>query len=83
MRYYYRNGINCGANRREFEDQSVIKGKSKSNGIRPSWSRMRYFLIPIWRAKKKKCKERRRKKKKKKKIKKARKGMDCYGLYGY
>ena len=29
MRCYYRNGISCGANRREFEDQSVIKGKIK------------------------------------------------------
>ena len=29
MRFYYRNGISCGANRREFEDQSVIEGKIK------------------------------------------------------
>ena len=29
MRCYYRNGMSCGANRREFEDQSVIKGKIK------------------------------------------------------
>ena len=29
MRCYYRNGISCGANRRDFEDQSVIKGKIK------------------------------------------------------
>ena len=29
MRCYYRNGISCGANRREFEDQSVIEGKIK------------------------------------------------------
>ena len=28
----------CGANRRELEDQSAIKGKLKSNEIRPSWS---------------------------------------------
>ena len=29
----------CGANRREFKDQSAIKGKIKSQkGIRPSWS---------------------------------------------
>ena len=32
---YYRNGIICGANRREFEDQSVIKGKLDQIGIRP------------------------------------------------
>ena len=35
MRCYYRNGISCGANRREFEDQSVIKGKLDQIGIRP------------------------------------------------
>ena len=35
MRCYYRNGISCGANRREFEDQSVIKGKIDQIGIRP------------------------------------------------
>ena len=29
MRCYYRNGISCGVNGREFEDQSVIKGKIK------------------------------------------------------
>ena len=29
MRCYYRNDISCGANKREFEDQSVIKGKIK------------------------------------------------------
>ena len=29
MRCYYRNSIGCGANRRDFEDQSVIKGKIK------------------------------------------------------
>ena len=31
MRCYYRNGIGCGANRREFKNQSVIKGKIKIN----------------------------------------------------
>ena len=35
MRCYYRNDIICGANRREFEDQSVIKGKLDQIGIRP------------------------------------------------
>ena len=34
MRCYYRNDISCGANRREFEDQSVIKGKLYQIGIR-------------------------------------------------
>ena len=39
MRGYYRNGISCGANRREVEDQGVMKGKLKiKKGIRPSWS---------------------------------------------
>ena len=46
MRCYYRNGISCGANRREFEDQSVIKRKIKINGIRPSWS----LILGHWRA---------------------------------
>ena len=35
MRCYYRNDIICGANRRDFEDQSVIKEKLAQNGIRP------------------------------------------------
>ena len=35
MRCYYKNGISCGANRREFEDQSVIKGKLDQIGISP------------------------------------------------
>ena len=35
MRCYYRNDISCGANRREFEDQSVIKGKLDQIRIRP------------------------------------------------
>ena len=35
---YYKNSISCGTNRREFEDQSAIKGNLDSNGIRPSWS---------------------------------------------
>ena len=32
MRCYYRNDISCGANRREFEDQRVIKGKLDQMG---------------------------------------------------
>ena len=35
MRCYYRNGISCCANRKEFEDQSVKKGKLDQIGIRP------------------------------------------------
>ena len=35
---YYINDISCGANRREFEDQRVIKEKFDRMGIRPSWS---------------------------------------------
>ena len=32
---YYRNDISCGANRREFKDQNVIKIKLDQIGIRP------------------------------------------------
>ena len=46
MRCYYRNSISCGANRRKFEDQSVIKGKLKANGIIPSWSLILGRAIP-------------------------------------
>ena len=36
---YYRNGISCGANRMEFEDQIVIRGKKlKSNRDKTTWS---------------------------------------------
>ena len=35
MRCYYRNDISCGANRREFENPSVIKGNFDQIGIRP------------------------------------------------
>ena len=35
MRCYFKNGISCGTNRRDFEDQSVIKGKLDQIGIRP------------------------------------------------
>ena len=85
---YYRNSISCGANRREFEDQSVIKGKLKANGIRPSG----YLILGIF-GREKKCREREKKKKtkkkKKKKKKKRKKGMEticvwiAMGLYGY
>ena len=64
---YYRNSISYSANRREFEEQSVIKGKLKANGIRPSWS---LILGRAFREERKK--ERKEEKKKKKK----RKGME-------
>ena len=77
---YYRNNNSYGANRREFEDQSAIKGKCEQIGIRPSWSL-------IWESKKKKRREREKmkKKKKRKRRKKTKKGMetlsmDLYGL---
>ena len=70
MSCYYRNGISYGANRREFEDQSVIKGKFDQIGIRPI--RVSHFG-ELERA----FREERKEEKKKK-----RKGKDCYGLYG-
>ena len=79
---YYRNDISCVANRREFEDQSEIKGKLYQIGIRPI--RVSHFG-DFWRAFREERKE-----KKKKKRRKAKKRMDCYGfvwifglLYGY
>ena len=81
MRCYYKNGISCGANRRELEDQSIIKGKLYQIGIRPI--RVSHFG-DFWRAFREEGKEKRKeerkkeKKKKKKKRKKAKKGMDCY-----
>ena len=72
MRCYYRNGISCGANRREFEDQRVIKGKLKSNGIRPSWSL-------IW-ERRRLLREEEKEERKEEKKKKKKKGMDCYGF---
>ena len=84
MRCYYRNDISCGANRRELEDQSVIKGK-----IKIKWDKTKLvshlgdwegFYMQRGEEKKK------RKKKKEKRIL----GMDCYGfvwiyehLYGF
>ena len=71
---YYRNGISCGANRREFEDQSVIKGK-----IKIKWDKTKLvshlgdwegFYVKIGKEKNKS------KKKKKKRVS----GMDCYGF---
>ena len=67
MRCYYRNGISCGANRREFEDQSVIKGKLNQIGIRPI--RVSHFG-DFWRAFREERKEKRKEEKNKKKKKK-------------
>ena len=89
MRCYYRNGISCGANRREFEDQSIIKGKLDQNGIRPI--RVSHFG-DFLRAFREERKEERKEEKKKKQQKKKKRisGMDYYGfvwiyelLYGF
>ena len=71
MKCYYRNDISCGANRMEFEDQSVIKGKLDQIGIR--LIRVSHFG-DFWRAFHEERKE--EKKKKKKRIS----GMDYYGF---
>ena len=75
MRCCYRNGISCGANRREFEDQSVIKGKLYQIGLKPI--RVSHFG-DFWRI----FREERKEEKKKRKKKKERRisGMDCYGF---
>ena len=78
MRCYYRNDISCGANTREFEDQSVIKGK-----IKIKWDKTKLVShLGDWGY----VKRGELKKKKEKKIL----GMDCYGfvwicehLYGF
>ena len=92
---YYRNDISCGANRMEFKDQIVIRGKLDQIGVRPI--RVSHFG-DFWRALREEEEEKRRRieeekkkrKKKKKKKKKKRKGTDCYGfvwitmgLYGF
>ena len=69
MRCYYINGISCGANRRKFENQSVIKGKLDQIGIRTI--RVSHFG-DFWRT----FREERKEEKKKKKRKKVKKGMD-------
>ena len=74
MRCYYRNEISYDANRREFEDQSVIQGKLDQIGIRPI--RVSHFR-DFWRAF---LEERKEEKKKKKKKKKKISGMDYYGF---
>ena len=78
---YYKNRISCGANRREFEDQSAIKGNLDSNEIGPSWSHILGIFGKgknVEKKKKKKKKKRRRRRRKK-----AKKGMDIsMDLYG-
>ena len=77
---YYRNGISCGANRKKFEDQSVIKGKFDQIGIRLSWS----LIWGDWESKKHREREKKKEeKKKKKKRKKAKKGMDCMDFWTF
>ena len=71
MRSYYRNGISCGANRREIEDQSGIKGKLDQIGIKPI--KVSHFG-DFWRAFREEKKEGRKEEKKKRR--KAKKGMD-------
>ena len=66
MRCYYRNDISCGVNRREFEDQSVIKGK-----IKIKWDKTKLVShLGDWEGFYMKRGE------EKKKIS----GMDCYGF---
>ena len=80
MRCYYRNGISSGANRREFEDQSVIKGKIK---IKWDKTKLVSHLRRSARAFREERKEERNEEKKKKKKKKKKKrisGMDYYGF---
>ena len=77
MTDYYINSIICGANRREFEDQSVIKGKLKSNGIRPNWS------LILGEEESKKNVERGRRGRRKRKERKPRKVWIEMVLYGY
>ena len=76
MRCYYRNGISCGANRREFEDQSVIKGK-----IKIKWDKTKLVShLGDWKGFYVNRGEEKKKKKKKKKKEKRISGMDFYGL---
>ena len=89
MRCYYRNDISCGANRREFENQSVIKGK-----IKIKWDKTKLVShLGDWEGfyvKREEEKKKRKKKKRKKKKEKRISGMDYYGfvwiselLYGF
>ena len=77
MRCYYRNDIGCGANRREFEDQSVIKGK-----IKIKWDKTKLVShLGYWEGfYVKRGEEKKKKMKKKKKKEKRISGMDCYGF---
>ena len=74
MRCYYINDISCGANRREFEDQSVIKGK-----IKIKWDKTKLVShLGDWEGfyMKRGEEKKKRKKKKEKRIS----GMDYYEL---
>ena len=81
MRCYYRNGISCGANIREFEDQSVIKGK-----IKIKWDKTKLVShLGDWEGFYVKRREEKRREKKKKRKKRRRRGFQVWitmGLYG-
>ena len=74
MRCYYRNDISGGANRREFEDQSVTKGKIKIKLDKTKLVSHLEGMEGLLREK------RREKKKRKKKKEKRISGMDYYGF---
>ena len=82
---YFRNGISCSANRREFEDQSEIKRKFDQIGIRPTRvSHFGHF------GEQNVERERRRRRRRVRKPRKVWISMDFYGfvwiamvLYGY
>ena len=78
---YYRNGISCVANRREFEDQSEIKGKLYQIGIKAI--RVSHFGDFFWRAFREERKKESKEENKKKNIRKAKKGMDEYGFLDF
>ena len=66
---HYRNGISCGENTMEFEDQSAIRGKLNSNRIRPSWSHILGILGKgknVERERRRRIRRRRRERKKRK-----------------
>ena len=70
MRCYYRHGISCGANRKESEEQSVIKGK-----IKIKWDKTKLVShLGDWEGFYVKRGEEKKKRKKKKKIS----SMDYY-----
>ena len=66
----------CGANKREFEDQSAIKGK-----LRPNWDKTK-LVSHFGRVKKKREEEERRREKVEEGEKKG-KGMETMNFYGF